>query len=316
MRTAAILWAIISIFVIGAVSAAPVPPSYRNVRLFMDPDGAGGKSSSKNPYDPCARYNKGLRYTVSGNIEVQFGSGFSFVLSQVVAQAAQIWNNKLLSNGCSFTIAPAGPLPSNFVINDNFSNSASGTVAMAIPQGYGAVTGAQPGIYVNKGAPLKFSQSAYKTIRGMFDSSMSDQDVAHALALVTVVHEFGHALGMAHPIEESDSPKDDVGPRYSPFSMQWTPQAAFRTGPLMIGDANKMLDVMWKTSGKRPLTLADMQPSDVEADTIKQMLSCSAVQLTKDAQRDATCSSFLAQAHRVLQYPDLARAGYELILLQ
>ncbi|ANN77482.1 hypothetical protein BAU07_10545 [Bordetella flabilis] len=296
------------LFTVAAAVADTVPPRYRNVRLFMDPDGPGGQLSSRMPYDPCARYNKALRYTVSGEIVVQFGaSRFSFALRDLVAQAAQTWNAKLQPNGCSFSIGWAGLSTPNFVIDDSQSNSAFDAVARAIPRGYEAITHMQAGLYVNAGTPITLSANAAGKVKAMFSGAMSDEDVAQAVALVTLLHEFGHALGLAHPIEEPGNRKDAMGAEYSPYSMEWIPRATFDRGPIMIGATDRMLDVMWKTLGKRPLTLADMQPSDVEAGTVRQMLSCSAIQLLRDAQRDASCPSFLAGGRRVLQYPDLLR---------
>lgn len=280
----------------------------------MDPSGPGGSPSSKTSYDACARYGKAVRYTVSGVMNVSLGTnGYSFQLSDLAAEAAQTWNAQLRSNACSFTISPAGLLTPNFVINSDCSNKASDAVARATPQGYEKITGLPVGICVNKAVPISLSLAAARKVKTMFDSSMSSEDIAHALALVTLVHEFGHTLGLAHPIEEPGNTRDAIAPEYSPYSMQWLPQTAFDRGPLMIGAADIMLDVMWKTPNKRPLKFADMRPSDVEANVVKQLLSCSVAHLGPDAQRDATCASFMAQGRKVLQYPDLVLPIYELI---
>jgi hypothetical protein len=309
MKTREVLATVALISVLGlAVTAVAgtVPPRYRDVRIFMDPDGPGGIASSTTPYDPCARYDKSLKYTVSGVIGVMLGAnGYSFNLRDVVAQAAAIWNNKLASNGCSFSIVPANISAPNFVINSDQSDANSTAIAVAVPRGYEKLTGVPPGIYVNRAYPITYSQDESRVLATQFDADMNGEQIAQALALLTMVHEFGHALGLAHPIEEMGNQRDGLKPRYSPHSMQWISRADFASGPVMIGNPIRLLDVMVKTPQKHRLKLSDMQPSDVEANTLKQLLSCSSIQAAKDAQQDAACSSFLSQGKLVLQYSDL-----------
>jgi hypothetical protein len=306
MRTRGILATIALISVLSlAVTAVAgtVPPRYQDVRIFMDPDGPGGIASTTTPYDPCARYNKSLKYTVSGVIGVMLGpNGYSFNLSDVVAKAAAVWNDKLASNGCSFSIVPADIFGPNFVINSDHSDENSTAIAVAVPRGYEKLTGVQPGIYVNRAYPITYSQDEVRVLATQFDAAMNGEQIAQALAVLTMVHEFGHALGLAHPVEEMGNQRDGLKSRYSPHSMQWISRADFASGPVMIGNPIRLLDVMFKTPQTHRLKLSDMQPSDVEANTLKQLLSCSSIQAAKDARLDAACSSFLSQGRLVLQY--------------
>lgn len=317
MKTRGILSsiALVSVLVIvSAAVAAPVPARYRSVRVFLDPDGPDGLPSSHNPYDTCARYNKALKYAATGFLGVQLGpDGYSFPLDSLAADAARIWNSKLQSNACSFSIAAANLTSANFVINSDHSEKGISAIAVAIPKGYETLTGLAPGLYVNKANPITYSLEAARALRLKFDASMSSEEVARALALLTIVHEFGHALGLTHPVEEVGNPRDNVEPEYSPHSVEWLPGGVFASGPIMIGSPDNLLDVMYATPTEHRLKLSDIQPSDIEANTIKQLLSCSAAHTAQDARLDATCSSFLAQGRRVLQYPYLVRPIFQLL---
>lgn len=229
-------------------------------------------------------------------------TGYSFQLNTLAAEAASVWNAKITSNGCSFTISDAKLSTPNFIINDKFGKADSGTLAITVPKGYESKIGLAAGIYLNNASPLTVGRE----LVGLFDSDMNGEQVAHALAMLTILHEFGHALGFAHPIEELDNPRDTMQPQYSPFSIEWTKQGAFDRSPIMIGNIITVVNTMYKVLNKRRLKFDDMQPSTPEVNTLKQILSCSAIQTTKSAKLDAQCSSFLAQGQKVLQYPILA----------
>lgn len=287
----------------NAARAAPLPEKYRNVRLFLTEESYSNPSESQKPYNACDEYSKKIKYYTKGTMAITFGEfSYAFDLKHLAQEAANEWNRKLQDVGCQMKIIPSEPFNANFrIVNDpDVHQSPVRTYLKGIPSIFGSI---QPGVYFNPKYPYFVNKDNSNEIRRYFIAGTTDRDIAYAIAYLVALHEFGHALGLAHPFEFI--PDLETTMLHNRQILQWTNQEGYAVAPVMIPTT---VDYFYRlsTTLDRPISISDITISPPELAILGKIARCS--NSLSRARRSAPenteeCKAFIETMQIVSPYP-------------
>ncbi|MDC9589616.1 hypothetical protein PSI23_09945 [Xenorhabdus sp. XENO-10] len=170
-------------------------------------------------YNPADFFNNNLRYRIDENIgsvtvSIDNGDGttrnFAIDVAPLVRNAADMWNQRFIARGSPIrlTEVPQGsPSEADFQISrENDAQQATWGEALAhttlvlpadILEHYAVPAFNRPGMFLTDTFP--YSKETFNTIRRTLNEHYTEPHAAKIVVYQTIVHEFGHALGLAHP---------------------------------------------------------------------------------------------------------------------
>ncbi|SFN99831.1 hypothetical protein [Xenorhabdus japonica] len=172
-------------------------------------------------YNPADFFNNNLRYRIDANIgsvtvSIDNGDGttrnIAIDVAPLVRNAADMWNQRLIARGSPIhlTEVPQGsPSEADFQIsrpNDaqqailHLRESLAQTTLVLptdILEHYAVPAFNRPGMFLTN--TFSYSGDFFNTIRRTLNEHYTEHQAAKIVVYQTIVHEFGHALGLAHP---------------------------------------------------------------------------------------------------------------------
>ncbi|OKP01963.1 hypothetical protein [Xenorhabdus thuongxuanensis] len=195
----------------------PSDPTYNHISFFIEEETL--HTNTPLPYSATYHYGPFMRYYIDPQITMRFniegGESEDILLEPLVDEAATYWNEILRSQG--LTIAPlssGGGFP-NFIIrtvpNSYFYDSnMQDSIAITYEAGYSELRYlvrhysfiTSPGIYIRQSVEITRAQlQQLETNFGTNDRRVLLENFTYSFLL----HEFGHAVGLSHPITNSVS---------------------------------------------------------------------------------------------------------------
>ena len=310
-------WFFLVIAQFNLAHAAPMPSKYLNIRIFAEQDSQGSPKYPLKPYNACKEYGGIIKYNASGTITAEFGSSsYSFNIIDIANEAAQKWNVALRNAGCEMKIiAASNPNDANFKIGrGTFEMHTLPVVTFA--KGLLVIPGIEPGIYFNKKIPAftLTSQETVNDIKKIFAAGTSEKQIAHMFIHKMVLHEFGHAFGLAHPFEPS--PDAETYQLRNKRVLQSIKQN-FSRPPIMIAQTQDYLPRLSSMLMQR-IIFQDIDATPQEAIFLSEVAKCS-----NDANRissinqgnDEECEAFENNMHVVYPYSGIIIPAIQPLLL-
>lgn len=170
-------------------------------------------------YNPAGFFNNNLRYTIDeniGSVRVSIDNddgttrNINVDVAPLVRNAADMWNQRLIARGSPIrlTEVPQGlPGQTDFQISRaNNSQQTSLGVDLAqttlvlptdILEHYTSPEFNRPGMYLTN--TFSYPRDTFNTIRRTLNEHYTEPHAAKIVVYQTIIHEFGHALGLTHP---------------------------------------------------------------------------------------------------------------------
>ncbi|MDC9598210.1 hypothetical protein [Xenorhabdus anantnagensis] len=236
-------------------------------------------------YSPAAQFGNLLEYRVEiGHVHVNF-EGYDPVLVDIqplVERAAQMWDDRFASAGLPIRVREAvRPSRVNFSITiangdqQEDLNSWGGLYGFTTPilpeemlNDFRYQNFRLPGIVIT--SKFMISTKLYKKLKKIFGHD-NRQAIADNMIYYAVVHEFGHAFGLAHPDFEGSRSFDNAN-TITEGLVESASSIENSTVPLMLSNGT-YLGTLRRNLG-RPITIQDIRPSSLELTGIAEENAC------------------------------------------
>ncbi|MCG3463061.1 hypothetical protein L7G72_14645 [Xenorhabdus bovienii] len=252
-------------------------------------------------YSPAGFFNNNLRYRIDENIgsvrvSIDNGDGtkrnIDVNVAPLVRDAADMWNQRFIARGSPIRLTEVPQGEANFQISraNNAQQTSLGEdlaqTTLVLPtdilEHYIDPEFNRPGMYLTN--TFSYSRDFFNTIRGTLNEDYTEYHAAKIVVYQTIVHEFGHALGLTHPGSldlgsESEKEEQTVIDTSNPRNFL----AVAMTAALEQEQPDAKVPVMKEDDGyfsqlreqlERPLNYDDIGPSELELNAIDMENAC------------------------------------------
>ncbi|PHM66732.1 hypothetical protein [Xenorhabdus sp. KJ12.1] len=260
-------------------------------------------------YSPVRFFNNNLRYRIDehiGQVTVNIGArALTVNTAPLIRYAANLWNRRLRSAQIPIQLteitqsSPSEvdcwisrandaqeeylvPPPSVTDPSHPLTNRYLAYTTLVLPDEmlshYSVKNFTNPGIVIAN--TFYFSEEVFTALRALISSKYSEQDIANVIVYFTMVHEFGHTLGLTHPILQHRRIETHGGPlntdRGDVMSAALTaqlPRGVPDAGiPIMTSNLSYFRTLATRLN--RRIVYRDITPTELELAAISMENSC------------------------------------------